>query len=149
MKVNTTFLPKFTVFVWHLMRSLDHQRTETTLRLLLESLSRRSSPAHNRYILQLKRAIYMYIHVLVHYCISSVFQDPSKFCHAFDDLTDYLESEKGWKIAVDELTGRKVTPYPLPLPNVCTCIHTDIHTHIHVHTRTHTAGARTCIVVVP
>ena len=83
-------------------------------------------------VLQLKRAVYMYIHVLVHYCISSVFQDPSKFCHAFDDLTDYLESEKGWKIAVEELTGRKVTPYPYPM-----CAHVYIQTYIHVHTHAH------------
>lgn len=41
-----------------------------------------------------------------------VSQDPSKFCHAFDDLTDYLESEEGWKIAVEELTSRKVTLHP-------------------------------------
>ena len=38
-------------------------------------------------------------------------QDPTKFCNAFDDLTEYIESEEGWKLAVEELIARKVTVF--------------------------------------
>lgn len=58
------------------------------------------------------------LHIIryMHMPCTFVSQDPSKFCHAFDDLTDYLESEEGWKIAVEELTSRKVTSTPSPPP---------------------------------
>ena len=39
---------------------------------------------------------------------SYLLQDPRKFCDAFDELTDYIEGEEGWRVAVEELTARKV-----------------------------------------
>ena len=38
-------------------------------------------------------------------------QDPSKFCDAFDNLTEYIEREEGWKLAAEELTARKVAVF--------------------------------------
>lgn len=100
-----TFLLKFTAFDWLLMTSLTHQKIETTLKSLLEALYPHSSPVHIRYM----HYTSLYTQTWWTSWFPILCQDPSKFCRAFDDLAGYLESEEGWKIAVEELTKRKVS----------------------------------------